>query len=670
MHFGFVGKILDVNLSPKRIMGEKLDVRVARKFLGGLGLGLKVLYDEVGPNVDPLDPENPIIIATGRLTGSAAPTSGRTEILTKSPLTGGIGRGNFGGWWGVRLKRAGFDAVIVRGKSNKPVYLWIEDELVELRSAEHLWGEDSWETTDVLKRELGEDISVLSIGQAGENLVRFACPVVDYHHAPGRSHAGCVMGGKKLKAIAVRGTKGVVAVAEPEQFKAAVREITERIAAYPERGDRTRIGSNYLVQGAAESGMVPGTRNFQTTVLPRDSEVWNLPKSAEDCLTMGPEYGHHCPLAEYYGCNLMANIKTGEYAGMKVGGVCFSLPGWEWGAKCGIRSYPAIWKCRELCNRYGMDQSGPIPFALELFQRGIITRENTDGLDLEWGNELAIMDMLCKIAHREGLGNILAEGSARAALRIGMGAEKCALTVKGMEIQYLDARIAPPAMNLGTVVGPRGDDLNTTHGIYETFPEWAKRAGWSKDEYLRWFVDWIDMSQDVKEKIFGTPPRPDALDAHTVEGKAAYIKWYGEVSSIYNSLGLCLFTTNCFSAMGPAHFARLYSACTGWHITPSGIMKAGERIFNLMKAYIVREGFTRKDDDWPARFYEEPLPEGPARGAVLSKDDVNRLLDEYYELMGWDKRSGMPTKGNLAELGLEEVADELEGLGKLMNTSK
>lgn len=667
MYYGYIGKILDVNLYTKQEVKKELDVEVARKFLGGLGLGSKILYDEVGPNVDPLSPDNIIIIATGPLTGTSAPTSGRTEIITKSPLTGIIGVGNFGGSFGVKLKRAGFDAVIIRNEGDRPVYLWIEDGHAELHNAEHLWGKDTWETADALKEELGNDISVLSIGQAGENLVKFACPVIDYHHAPGRSQAGCVMGAKKLKAIAVRGTKGV-AIADPEKFREAVMEVAERIASYPERGERLKTGSNFLVKGAAESGILPA-RNFQTGVLSPDSEVWNLPKSVEDHLMMGPEYCYHCSMAQYYGCNLMTNIKTGRYAGPSIGGVGFSLVGWEWGAKCEIKSFPAMWKCRELCQRYGMDQVGPIPFAMELFQRGIITKEDTDGLELEWGNELAVMEMLRRIAYRDGLGDILAEGSARAAKKIKVGADKYALTIKGMEMIYIDPRKGPPASNLGNLVGPRGDDLQTTHGLNETFPEWAKRAGWGKDEYLRWFVNWVDMFEDVKRRIFGVPPRPDALEAHAVEGKAELTKWYGELSSVYNSLGLCLFAVNCFSAIGPTHFAKLYSSCTGWHTTPLEIMKAGERIFNLMKAYAVREGFTRKDDDWPARFYEEPLFEGPAKGSTLFKDKISSLLDEYYELMGWEKDTGLPTREKLVDLGLEEVSEELERMGKLSNTS-
>jgi aldehyde:ferredoxin oxidoreductase len=667
MHFAYAGKILDLNLSTKSWLEKSLDLSTAREFLGGLGLGVKILYDEVGPNIDPLSPENLIIIVTGPLTGTAAPTSGRTEIVTKSPLTGSIGTGNFGGAWGLKLKRAGFDALVVRGASDTPVYLLVEDDRIELQSAEDLWGKDSWETTDILRKELKDYLSVLAIGQAGENLVRFACPVADYYHAPGRSHAGCVMGSKKLKAIAVGGKKGKVGIADPEVFDRVIKEIRERIALFPESKARGKTGSNYLNKTAADHGVLP-SKNFQTGVIPLDSEVRNFPQSVEENTKMGPDYCFACSMSQYYGCNLITHITKGPYAGVKVSGISFSYDGWGWGANCGIKSFPAMWKCRELCQRYGLDLTGPIPFAMELFQRGILSQEDTDGVDLDWGNERAVMEMLRKIAYREGLGDILAEGSANAAKRIGKGAEKYALTIKGKELQRFDPRMGGLGKSLGMIVGPRGDDLNTTHGISETFPDWAKNLEWNKEQYLRWFVNWLDMFEEVKKEIYGDPPRPEALDGNRTQGKAALIKWFGEITTVIDSLDLCLFAANTFAAMGPTHFAKLYSASTGYPITPREIMKAAEKIFNLMKAYIVREGFTRKDDDWPARFYEEPVPEGLVKGNKLSREKMNQLLDEYYEAMGWDKESGLPTGEKLRDLNLGKVADELERLGKLPNS--
>jgi aldehyde:ferredoxin oxidoreductase len=661
---GFIGKILDADLSTKRVAVVDLDEEIVRDFIGGTGLGVKILYDEVGPDVDPLSSDNIVVIATGPLSGTSAPANGRTEAITKSPLTGIIGRGTFGGWWGPRLKRAGFEAVVVRGEADRPVYLWIDDEGVEVRSAQHLWGRDTWETADALKGELGNEVSVLSIGQAGENLVRFACPVADYDHAPGRSHTGCVMGAKRLKAIAVRGTKEVP-IANPKRFQEAVKDAAKRVVDYPERGLRMSTGSNYLVRDAARFEIVPA-RNFQTGLLPPDSDSWGLPDSAQRHLIVEKGYyGYHCPYAQYYGCDLIAVVKEGPYAGLRVGGVCFSYPGWEWGAKCGIKGFPAMWKCRELCNRYGMDQATPIPFAMELFEKGIITREDADGLDLSWGNEPAIQQMIGNIARREGFGDVLAEGSLRAAQKIGKGAENYVLTIKGMEILGTDPRTATWGVNLGNLTCLRGgDDLDTTHAVYdESMPGWAREAGWSEEEYLRWLVDWIDMPREVKEGIFGSPPSIEFLRPYKLEGKAALVKWHGDYTAVYNSLGLCLMPTNYSHAMGPTHFGELYSACTGWETTAAEIMKKGERIFNLMKAYIVREGLTRRDDDWPERFYREPWPTGPLKGRVASREDTDRLLDEYYELRGWERKKGVPTRGKLVELGLDYVAEELTKLG-------
>lgn len=649
-------------MSTKQATAVDLEEKVVRNFLGGLGLGIEILYDKVGPNVDALSPDNIIVIAPGPLSGTAAPTNGRTHIVSKSPLTGIIGMGNFGGWWGPRLKLAGFEAVVVRGKSDSPLYLWIDDGVAQLNSARHLWGKDSWETTDALKQELGNDISVLAIGQAGENLVRFACPVGDYYHAPGRSHAGCVMGDKKLKAIAVRGTKEVP-IADPKKFKEAVIEAIHRIVSYPDRGERQSIGSHSsFVKFRAEAGLIR-TGNFATGDLPPDNDLLRLPESYEEHVVLEPgNYGYHCPMAQYYGCNLMADVKTGPYAGLKLGGVCYSMVGSYWGGQLGIKSYPAMFKCRELCQRYGMDQQTTIPFAMELFEKGIIKKDDLDGLELKVGNELAIMEMLGKIAHRQGFGNVLAEGSTRAAKVIGKGAEKYALTIKGHQVMS-DPRLRRHwAQILGQVTCPRGgDDLNTTHAIgdMEAFSGWASVARWSEERYLSWLVNYLDMFNDAKEKIYGSPPHIECLYWDTLEGKAALVIWFEQVISVFDSLGLCMMAGSIWSALGPTHYTKLYSACTGWQMTPQELMKTGDRIFNLMKAYNVREGLTRKDDDYPVRYYQEPVPGGPAKGTVLSKTKTDRLLDEYYELRGWDKERGVPTKRKLIGLGLDCVADEL-----------
>ena len=434
-------KIIKVDLSLKKCIIEPLDEKIIKDYIGGIGLGIKILYDEVGPNVDPLSSENIIVIAPGPLSGTDAPGCGRAEIVTKSPLTGIIGIGNFGGVWGKKLRKAGFEALLIKNNSKSPVYLLINDSDIQIKSAEHLWGKDSWQTTDLLKAEHGSDTSVLAIGQAGENLVKFACPIADRHHAPGRSHAGCVMGVKKLKAIAVKGT-GTVPVAQPDKFKAAVHEAVQRIVNYPEGSieERVRISSSAKSTPIAKAGALP-TMNFQKTQLPPTSVIWRANEVTRKYTTQeNTSFGDNCLLGHYYGCNLRTEVKQGPYTGLDVGGAGFSASWRYFVGNCGINDYLEMMKCRELSQRYGMDMVGPADFALELFQRGIINSSDLGGIELKWGNGIAVMQLLGKIAFREGIGDILAEGSARAAKIIGKGAEKYAMTQKGMECFYIDPR--------------------------------------------------------------------------------------------------------------------------------------------------------------------------------------------------------------------------------------
>ena len=667
MHKGNDHLMLEVDLASKECRVQPLEEKILRDYIGGLGLGMKILYDEVGPNIDPLRPENILFLSPGPLSGTNAPTSGRTEVVTKSPLTGIIGIGNFGGAWGAKFRRAGFEALVVRNRAESPVYIWINDGDVRLRSAAHLWGRDTFQTTDILRDELGDDVSVLAIGQAGENLVKFACPIGDKDHAPGRSHAGCVMGGKKLKAIVVRGTRKVF-IAEPGKFRAAVKEATHRIDNYPEGKieDRQRVGSADKTTPIAKLGAVP-TLNFQQTGIPEDSDMWRSTEVTRENTTQeGPNYGDHCVMARYYGCNLRTEVKKGIYTGLDVGGVSFSLPWRYYIGLCGIKSCLEMFKCRELCQRYGMDITNPAPFALELYQRGIIDKDDVDGLNLDWGNGAAVIELLRKIAFREGIGDVLADGSARAAEKIGKGAEKYEMTQKGLEIMYIDPRIAGWGMILGNTVGLRGgDDLTSTHVLPESSPGWLNQVGWDEETYAQWYVDYFDMFPDVKERIFGSPPKSDFFQKGAIKGKAEWVIWLEKLHALFNSLGTCLMAASSWLPMGPTHYAKLYSAFTGWETTPQELMKTGDRIVNLMKCYLVREGLTSKDDTWPKRFFEEPIPDGPLKGSVFDKGKFKRLLEEYYELRGWDRDSGFPKREKLSELGIEDIADDVEKLGKL-----
>ncbi len=659
-------RLLSVDLSSRQCRIESLDQKLLDDYIGGLGLGIKMLYDQVGPGVDPMGPENIVFISPGPLSGTDAPTSSRTEVVTKSPLTGIIGIGNFGGPWGGRFRRAGFEALVIRNNAHNPVYLWIDDGTVELRSAAHLWGKDAWQTTDALKNELGDDVSVLAIGQAGENRVRFACPIGDYDHAPGRCHAGCVMGVKKLKAIAVRGTKKV-SVADPEKFKAAVKEVVRRIDEYPEGKfeNRRRVSSADKTTPVARAGVLP-CRNFQQTALPPESDMWRATEVTMANTTQGgPNYGDHCVMAEYYGCNLRTHVKKGVYTGLDLGGAGFSLPWRYFIGLCGINSCLEMYKCRELCQRYGMDMTNPAPFVIELYQRGIIDRDDLGGLELDWGNGESVIELLGMIAFREGIGDLIAEGSDRAAAKIGKGAEKYVMTQKGMEIMYIDPRMAGWGMILGNTVGLRGgDDLTSTHVLPEGVPGWINRLGWDEAQYLQWFVDYFDMFPEVKAKVFGEPPRSDFFRRDATDGKVEWVVWLEKLHALLNSLGVCLMSGSCWLPMGPTHYAKLYSACTGRETSPRELMRIGDRIVNLMKCYLVREGLTSADDTWPQRFFKDPIPDGPLKGAILDEKKFRRILEAYYENRGWDRNTSIPTREKLLSLGLGEAAAELERLGK------
>lgn len=648
VQFGY-GKRLDVDLSAGKIVTRDIEPGFARAFIGGMGFSCKILYDEVGTGVDPLAPDNIVIFSNGPLTGTHAPCSGRTEITTKSPLTGSIGTGNTGGVWGATLKHAGFDLVVVRGKAERPVYLWIDDDTVELREASHLWGKDTQVTSDILRQELEPSlqskISVLAIGPAGENLVRYACPLNDYHHAASRTGAGAVMGAKRLKAIAVHGT-GAVEVARPKEFQEAAKEARERLMA-ADRASKMPGASPDVRKLYLELGCLPG-KHFQTGVLPQWVETRGL-EVARKYFTKKEGTCYACPTP----CFNLVEINEGKYAGLRVNRAL--MPGlvFDWGAGLAIDNLPAIWKCKELCQRLGMDYAsaaGTIGFAMELFQRELITKRDTDGLELSWGNEDAVTEMLHKIAFRDGFGDLLAEGSVRAAAIVGKGAERYVMAIKGMEMMLPDPRASHKGWLFGGLTNPRGgDNVKNTHCLAERYNP-------------NWWVDKFDMFEDVKAKIYSMPPQEIP---YTWEGKPMMCRWFEDLYSLVNALGLCFFPSGFKLALGPTHLSKLFSACTGWDTTPEDIMKSGERVFTLLKAYTVRQGLTRKDDTWPERFYTEPLPEGPAKGAVLSRDTIQRLLDEYYDLRGWDRRSGLPTKRKLTELGLGDVADELIKLGKL-----
>ncbi len=643
------GKILDIDLSSRNIVRKDTESKFAQDYIGGMGFSSRLLFDEVGPEVDPLSRDNIVIFANGPLTGTHAPCAARTEITTKSPLTGNIGTGNTGGVWGSFLKHAGYDVVIVRGESDKPVYIRINDNEVEIRDARHLWGKDTEVTTEILQEELASfssgNISVLSIGPAGENLVRYACTVNDSHHVAARCGAGAVMGAKKLKAIAVSGT-GTVTIAKPEEFSKAVKEARARLME-ANNAKKKPGGPVDIRVFDYQRGSLPG-KNYQTGILPdwQETRIRNIAKQ----YVVGIEGTcYACPVS----CFDRVEVKEGKYAGASISRG--TMPGvvFQWGANCAIDNLPAIYRCKQLCHQLGLDNESTgasIAFAMELFQRGIINSSDTGGLQLSWGDDNAIITLLRQIAYREGFGNILAEGSKRAASMIGKGADQYTLTIKGMEMAMLpDPRSGMRGWLFGALVNQRADNIKNTHFHAEKYNP-------------NWWTDKFDMFEDVKQKMYCVPPEetPD-----TWQGKPIMCKWFEDLYSIVNALGICFFTVGFHLAWGPAYLSKMYSTCTGHDVSENGLVFYGEKVLNMLKAYNVRQGLTRKDDRWPDRFYNEPVPEGPAKGAILSRELIEGLLDEYYELRGWDKSSGLPTIEKLNELGMSDVAAELQRCKKI-----
>ncbi|MEW8977135.1 MAG: aldehyde ferredoxin oxidoreductase family protein [Symbiobacterium sp.] len=603
--FAYKGKILRVDLTSGTIKTEYIEPKVARQYIGCRGMGTYYWMKECDPTVDPLSPENKLLFFTGPLTGTAAPASGRYNVITKSPLTGAIAASNSGGYWGPELKFAGWDGIIFEGKAEKPVYLWIEDDHVELRSAEHLWGKTVFETTDAIKEETDPDVRVTCIGPAGEKLALLAVIVNDYNRAAGRSGVGAVMGSKNLKAIAVRGHGGVE-VADPESFKSFAERDRSLMKNDPVAGNGLpTYGTMILVNILNELGGLP-THNW------RDSGQW----SKAD-LTSGET------LAEKYlvrnkgcfGCNIdcgrVTKIPEGPFKSFGEGPEYEA--GWSYGADCGVSDLGAICKASFLCNELGLDPisvGSTIACAMELYENGYITIKET-GIPLNFGNAEAIVELTRMIGYREGFGDLASEGSYRLASRYGH--PELSMSVKKQEMPAYDGRAI------------QGIGLN-----YAT----SNRGGCHVRGYT------------ISPEVLGVPEK---LDPQSIDEKPQWVKTFQDLTAAVDSAGICLFTTFAFGAPQITDELR---AATGFDYTVEEVMKAGERIWNLERQFNLKAGFTKKDDTLPPRLLKEPIKFGPMKGKISRLEE---MLPKYYEARGWDKE-GRPTKDKLAELDLVEFA--------------
>jgi aldehyde:ferredoxin oxidoreductase len=616
--FAYAGKILRVDLASGKVETEPLSEEMAKQYIGGIGLGIRLLMDNHKPGTDAFSPDNPLIFVTGPLSGTMGPTAGNGyAVVSKSAATGGVAEAKAHGFFGPDLKRAGYDAVIITGKAEKPVYLWIDDDKVQLMDAKHLWGKSPYETDVAIKEDLGDYyIRVSAIGPAGEKLCRFAAIINDEFRAIGRTGMGAVMGSKNLKAVAVRGTRDVN-VADLEGFKEFIKMIHERM-----KGPATK---KYRTLGTPENVLVLNslaalpTRNFTQATFEGAERVSgehlneHYVKKIVGCATCGMR------------CDHIAVVPEGPYKGStsRLEFECL----WALGPDCGVDRLDAIIEAMRLCNYYGLDGISAgvvIGFAMDLYEHGIITKEQTDGIDLSFGNQEALVQMVKKIGLREGwLGDVLAEGTMRAAQKIGNGAEQYACHIKGLELPGYDLRSLKTAA-LGFSVSFRGA-CHLRNGAY---------------------------SPDVKGKV----------NRFKIEkGRGKLIADEGDVYNIIDSLILCKFSRGTYYA-GLDDMAKYYTLATGIPITAAELKKAGERIENLARLFNIREGIgTREHDTLPPKIMTVPLPdEGLAKGACVNNEEFQLGLDDYYEVRGWTKE-GTPTNEKLNELGLQQFANMAKG---------
>ena len=641
--FGFAGTILTVDLSVRSVEKEALDEDMARHYLGGVGINTRLLFDNTRPGIDPLGPENVLVFGTGPLTGTYMPTASKSDVAAKSPLTGLFGATSSGYQFGSEMKYAGLDHIVIKGCAAQPVYLAITDETVELRDASHLWGKDVWQTVDQLKQEWQDgDIQVAAIGPSGENLIRYAAIQNGKYDAWARTGMGAVMGSKRLKAIVVRG-KGGVRVADKDGFKQLARRLRQEIMDSPFFGAVSKFGSMAATGPYGKFGALPA-KNFQTGVIEDwfETRGYKVTEAYSDQMMACPS----CPV----GCAHWAVVKEGPYAGLQMKGIEVTMI-FEIGAKLYVHDMDGILRCIQEYHRTGVDMvsgCGAIAMLMELYQRGLIDQGRI-GFAPVWGDVEAICRLIRMIARREGIGDILAEGAQRANIAL-TGNDDYAITVKGLELPTFDPRSRWSVWTFGFLTSTRGGDHLRTRNPVENlrFPSLPDNYRKEPFGFPPQFYENLDMPADLKQSIID--PELKTTDIVLME------KWSEDLITVFNAIGICTRPPS-LQTLGPTSIARMYQTAVGWDMDSDEVMRAGERIWNLQRLYNLREGETRKDALFPKRFYEEKLPEGPAKGMVVDKEAVDRMLDDYYEARGWDRREGIPGRAKLAELGLKADLD-------------
>lgn len=613
---GYHGKMLRVDLTTQAISNEEIDESFCRRYLGGTGFIAYYLLNEVNPGVDPLGPENKLIFALGPLTGLSLGGCARHAVGAKSPLTGGIAKSEVGEFWGAQLKRAGFDGIVIEGKAKRPVYLWIHNGEAEIRDAGHLWGMETKETQETIRSELGDKkVRVAMIGPGGENRVRFACLMHGLFDAAGRGGTGAVMGSKNLKAVAVRGDTmpAVNDIRAVKRLNEWLKENRDMVRGF------TDLGTGGPMPRFEILGNLP-VRNFRDSGFPGVDKI--SAHAVRDTVRVGMEGCFACPVR----CKKTVEVLDPFQVDRAYGGPEYETLG-ALGSACGVENLKAICRGNALCNAYSLDTISTgmtIAFAMECFENGLLTVQDTDGIRLEFGNEDAMLQMIEQIARREGIGDLLAEGSARAAKEIGKGAENFAIQVKKQELPMHEPRISK-SLGLGYMVNPQG-------------------------------ADHMDSLIDVFFSAFREQPNviiPDAVPLgfepvpldDIGPRKVALFKFFQAKRMVFDSLVVCDFLP-----YSSTQLAELTSAVTGWSTTVMEHMRVAERILTAFRLFNVREGFKDSDDALPTRFFS-PARVGPLADRSLTMEEMEAAKRYYYRLMGWDEK-GVPLPGKLQELGI------------------
>ncbi len=625
--FGYAGKILRINLTRKEVKTQPTEKDLMLNFLGGRGFNAKRLYDEVGRHVQSLSPENKLMFATGPLVGTAFPLGARFNVSAKSPLTGIFGDSNVGGHFSAEMKFAGYDQIVIEGKSPKPVYIYVKDQEVQLIDAQHLIGKDVYETTEVIRSDLDDrSVQVAAVGPAAENLVLYAGIFVNLARPAARTGMGTVMASKNLKAIAIRGT-GSVKIANSKKFWKIVDEIKEETYAHPQYWPRRIMGTTRILMLADRLGILP-TRHFTSATFEAATKVSGERLAREFNVKNRACFSCIVPCSRFY------VIREGAYAGLFGEGPEYEALGC-FTARVGNSDLELALKAVDLANRLGLDAittAECIAWAMELYEKGELTKKDTDGLELKWGNGEAILALIRKIAYRESFGDILADGVRKAAEKLGKG-EEIALHVKGLEIIQADPR-GLKGYGLGYAVASRGAD----HLRSEPF---------------------IELSDNPKKgkELFGVP---EATLRLSYRGKGKLVRYFENWCAIIDSLEVCKNLAENMELLPFKKAAEIAEAVTGIHFTEDSMFEIGERIVNLERAYLAREGIRRKDDYLPERFIKEPLPNGNSKGAVF---EIEPMLNEYYAEREWDLKTGIPKAEKLRKLGLDYVVEDLRRNG-------